>query len=73
MSKKYAKLLKGGHVAIAPLANKKGKTLYRARIMGIDKDAAYETCKILKRAQMPCMELRGSDDAEVAERVSTVR
>ena len=73
VSKKYAKLLKGGHVAIAPLANKKGKTLYRARIMGIDKDAAYETCKILKRAQMPCMELRGSDDAEVAERVSTVR
>jgi len=73
VSKKYAKLLKGGHVNVAPLANKKGKTLYRARIMGIDKDAAYETCKILKRAQMPCMELRGSDDAEVAERVSTVR
>lgn len=73
VSKKYAKLLKGGHVNVAPLATKKGKTLYRARIMGIDKDAAYETCKILKRAQMPCMELRGSDDAEVAERVSTVR
>ncbi|MCD6075242.1 MAG: D-alanyl-D-alanine carboxypeptidase, partial [Rhodospirillales bacterium] len=73
VSQKYAKLLKGGHVNIAPLANKKGKTLYRARIMGIDKDAAYETCKLLKRAQQPCMELRGSEDQEVAERVSTVR
>lgn len=73
VSQKYAKILKGGHVNIAPMANKKGRTLYRARIMGIDKDAAYETCKLLKRAQQPCMELRGSDDQEVAERVSNVR
>lgn len=73
VSQKYAKLLKGGHVNIAPMANKKGRTLYRARIMGIDKDAAYETCKLLKRAQQPCMELRGSADREVAERVSNVR
>jgi len=73
VSQKYAKQLKGGHVTIAPLANKNGRTLYRARIMGIDKDAAYETCKLLKRAKQPCMELRGSDDREVAARVSSVR
>lgn len=73
VSRKYAKLLKGGHVTIAPMANKKGKTLYRARIMGIDKDAAYEACKLLKRAQQPCMELRGSDDQEIAERASIRR
>jgi D-alanyl-D-alanine carboxypeptidase len=73
VSQKYAKQLKGGHVTIAPLARKKGRTLYRARIMGIDKDAAYQTCKLLKRAHQACMELRGSDDQEVAERTSTLR
>ena len=67
VAQKYGKLLKGGQVNVASLAKAKGRTLYRSRIMGIDKDAAYEACKLLKRAQVPCMELRGSDD-EVVER-----
>jgi len=71
VSRKYAKVLKGGHVNVAPLASKKGRTLYRARIMGIDRDAAHEACKMLKRAKQACMELRGSDEQEVAERAST--
>jgi D-alanyl-D-alanine carboxypeptidase len=65
---KYAKLLHGSQINVTPLAKSKGRTLYRARIMGIDKDAAYEVCKQLKRADKPCMELRGNEDQEVAER-----
>ncbi len=61
VSKKYAKLLNGGQISVLPLSNTKGRTLYRARIVRIDREAAYEACKQLKRAQQPCMELRGGD------------
>lgn len=68
VSKKYAKLLNGGKIAVMPLEKSKGRTLYRAQIVGIDKTAAYEACKLLKRAQQPCLELRGGGDQDIAER-----
>ena len=65
---KYPKLLDGAQVVVAPLLQKsKGKTLYRARIMGLEKDTAYRACKLLKRAKQVCMELKEAAPQEVAE------
>jgi D-alanyl-D-alanine carboxypeptidase len=67
VKQKYAKMLDGGQVVVVPLPKSKGKTLYRARIMGIEKDSAYQTCKLLKRAKQACMELKEAAPQEVAE------
>jgi len=67
VKQKYAKILDGGQVVVAPLPRAKGKTLYRARIMGVEKSAAYQTCKLLKRAKQVCMELKEPAPQEVAE------
>jgi D-alanyl-D-alanine carboxypeptidase len=67
VKQKYAKVLDGGQVVVAPLPKSKGKTLYRARIMGLEKDAAYQACKLLKRAKQACMELKEPAPQEVAE------
>jgi len=68
VAQKYAKLLDGGQVAVVPLPKSKGKILYRARIMGLEKETAFQVCKILKRAKQPCMELKEPAPQEVAER-----
>jgi D-alanyl-D-alanine carboxypeptidase len=65
---KYSKLLDGAQVVVAPLQKSKGRTLYRARIMGLEKDTAYQACKLLKRTKHACMELKEAASQEVAER-----
>ncbi len=56
--KKAPELLHNGHIRIVPLNNKKRKTIYRARILGLTKQQAYRSCRILKRRNINCMELR---------------
>lgn len=34
------------------------KALYRARFAGLDKDAAENACKHLKRSEIPCMVMK---------------
>ena len=64
---KYSKLLDGGQIVVAPLPKSKGKVLYRARIMGIEKGSAQQACKLLKRAKQVCMELKEPAPQELAE------
>lgn len=55
-----------GVVRVEPLHQRNGKTLYRARVVGIDRKNAYAACKALKRANLHCMEMR-LPSVEVAE------
>ena len=68
VAQKYAKFLDGGEIAVVPLSKAKGKVLYRARILGLERTTAYQVCKLLKRAKRPCMELKEQGSQEVAER-----
>jgi D-alanyl-D-alanine carboxypeptidase len=56
--KKYANYLRGGRVAIMPLAKRRGRILYRARILGIGKAGAYKACRVLESHKRDCMELK---------------
>ncbi|MDA0998844.1 MAG: serine hydrolase [Proteobacteria bacterium] len=60
--KAAAKQLDGGEIRIIPLRKRNGKILHRARIEGISRKDAYQTCRVLK----DCMEMRMSDGTEVA-------
>jgi D-alanyl-D-alanine carboxypeptidase len=55
------KVLKSGTVEIVPLEKANRSRLYRARITGISKEAAYAACAALREARMHCMELRQTD------------
>jgi D-alanyl-D-alanine carboxypeptidase len=69
VARKYSDVLSGGHITIIPLAHGHGRTVYRARIVGLERDAAYQACRLLKKAKHPCMELKLSNATqEVAER-----
>ena len=56
-----AALVGGGTVKVVPLKTRRGKTLYRARIHGIEKHTAYAACKLLARKDRDCMELKLTD------------
>jgi D-alanyl-D-alanine carboxypeptidase len=47
-----------GHIRVVPLDKGKRKPIYRARILGLSKRQAYRACKVLKRRNINCMELR---------------
>lgn len=60
---KLPELLEDGTVAVMPLKKSRGRVLYRARILGIDKKAAYRACHQFKKLHVGCMELRISAGA----------
>ena len=66
--KKYAKYLQGGRVAIVPLAKRRNRVLYRARILGLGKAGAYRACRVLESHQRDCMELKIPAPIELASR-----
>lgn len=47
-----------GHIRVVPLEKKKRKPIYRARILGLTKIQAYRACRVLKRRNIHCMELK---------------
>ena len=50
--------LAGSTIKVIPLKTRRGKTLYRARIHGLGKRAAYAACRTLKKKSRDCMEVR---------------
>ena len=58
--------LEDGTIAVVPLKQRKRRTVYRARILGIGKKEAYRACRVLKRRKMHCMELRMRPGTQVA-------
>ncbi len=59
-------LLKKGLIKVVPIKKRNGRTLHRARILGITKRQAYKACKSLKRERMNCMEISGKKATQVA-------
>jgi D-alanyl-D-alanine carboxypeptidase len=51
-------LLYNGQIRVVPLKKKKRNPMYRARILGLTKRQAYRACRILKRSNINCMELK---------------
>ncbi len=49
-----------GTIKVVPLKGRRGP-LYRARILGLDKERAYSACRALKAEKTPCMVLRMTD------------
>jgi len=50
--------LSNGVIRIVPLKTRRGSTLYRSRVHGLDKRTAYAACRSLEKRNRPCMELR---------------
>lgn len=63
-------LLAGGKVVVTPVKASRGRLLYRARILGVDRRAAYRACRLLKRSKTPCMELKLPGGLELAANAS---
>jgi D-alanyl-D-alanine carboxypeptidase len=59
------KSLKSADIKIAPLSTRTGGTVYRARLVGIEKRTAYQACRQLSLQRFKCMVLR-VDDQSVA-------
>ena len=59
-------ILNDGAIKITPLKKRNGKTLFRARVVGLEKTDAQAACRVLKRNDVPCMALR-LRDTELAE------
>jgi len=57
--KRAAKVLKTAVISVAPLS-RKGRTLYRARLMQLSKREARDTCRLLKEQQFDCLALAPS-------------
>jgi len=51
-------LLFDGHIRVVPLSKGVRTPVYRARILGLSKRQAYRACKVLKRRNINCMELK---------------
>ena len=51
-------LLFEGKIRVVPLKKGVRTLVYRARILGLSKHNAYRACKVLKRRNINCMELR---------------
>ena len=61
---KATKYISEGEIQISPLKKKGNRYLYRARIIGLSKKAAYKACKLIK----DCMELKIPIHRQVASR-----
>ena len=59
--------LSGGRIQVVALKMRRGKTLHRARILGISKRQAYGACRYLEKRRIPCMELRAPKPMVLAE------
>jgi D-alanyl-D-alanine carboxypeptidase len=68
ISRKYANVLRGGHIKVMPLLKSRNRILYRSRILGIGKRNAYRACKILKKYSKPCLTINLHPSTEVASR-----
>jgi len=64
--KRAPSYLTGATTKVVPLKNG-SKSVYRARVVGIDKKEAYRACKALKKMRQPCMVFRYKD-AQIAMR-----
>lgn len=62
--KRAPSYLSGARTIVVPLKNG-NKSVYRARVIGIEKREAYRACKALKRLKQPCMVFKAKD-TEVA-------
>ncbi len=62
-------LLDDGVVKVVPLTQRSGRTLYRARVLGLSKSEAYRACRLLKRRRINCMELRVTNPMQLAHAV----
>jgi|APTNR8051073442_1049403.scaffolds.fasta_scaffold06486_2 D-alanyl-D-alanine carboxypeptidase len=51
-------MLDGGQIAVVPTANTGRRPLYRARIVGIDRQVAQDVCQALEAHAMSCMVVR---------------
>jgi cell division protein FtsN len=58
--------LEPGVIQIVPVATEKSGTVYRARIVGIDRSSAAQACRLLSLERFACMILRVSDDSLAA-------
>ena len=59
-------LLVDGVVRIVPLLRDNGRYLYRARILGVSRDQAFQTCQLLERKKINCMEVQVTDPQQLA-------
>lgn len=64
--KRAPSYLTGAITKVVPLKNG-SKSVYRARVIGIDKKEAYRACKALKKMRQPCMVFRHKQ-AQIAMR-----
>ena len=64
--KRAPSYLTGARTKVVPLKNGR-KSVYRARVVGIEKREAYRACKALKRMKQPCMVFRAKG-TQVASR-----
>lgn len=55
-----------GEIVISPLYKKNGSLLYRARVVGVEKNSAYKACNFLEKNKMECMEVEVTLPLEVA-------
>jgi D-alanyl-D-alanine carboxypeptidase len=53
--------LEPAEIKIAPLSTRTGRTVYRARLVGIEKSTAYQACRLLSLQRFKCMVLRVND------------
>ncbi len=67
ISKTYAHVLGGGQITIMPLEKSRNRVLYRARILGVEKIHAYQTCRLMKKHKKPCLEVKLPGTVELAE------
>ena len=66
ISRKYARILKNGQITIMPLQKSRNRILYRARILGMQKQEAYRACRSLKKYRRPCMPIKLPGSSEIA-------
>jgi len=55
--KRAPSYLGGAQTKVVPLKTR-GKSVYRARVVGVEKGEAYRACRALKRMRQPCMVFR---------------
>ena len=59
-------LLEDGIVKVVPLLRENGRHLYRARVIGISKDQAFQACHVLERKKINCIEVHVTDPQQLA-------
>jgi D-alanyl-D-alanine carboxypeptidase len=58
--------LSDGVVKVTSLQMGNGHHLYRARVLGVSRNEAYEACQVLERKKMKCMEIHVTDSLQLA-------